>query len=112
MEVSNNSTLAVSAYAVQQQQSPPRSRDGDTETADPNRSAETSRRDNVNFSSEALRLSAQNNPTAGNPATVNATGNSANAGQQQQPARPEVVSGQSATTVAQAINAYRSTSVY
>lgn len=118
MEVSNtpNSSLAVAAYALQQQQQTVnRSRDGDrdTETVDANRNTETRRTDSVNISDAAQQLNAQNGTSR---STVNPSSDSSSANnqppQQQAPVRPEVARSESAATAAQALNAYRSASLY
>jgi len=120
MEVNSSTnvsqSLALAAYSSQQQQAATRSRDSDrnNESVDANRDTETRRGDNVNFSREALQLSSQGDATT-NRNTVNRS-NESDATRQQlqqerQAANPEVVRAEGAKSVAQAINAYRDTSV-
>lgn len=117
MEVSTNAnpsqSLALGAYIAQQQQGAPRARDSDNQSVDAARSTETKRSDNVSLSSEALRLSTQNSQNNSRN-MVNQTSESVPAntqGSQQQAAAPEVVRSAGASTVDQALNAYRNTSI-
>lgn len=113
--LSTNASLAVSAYGSQQ---PgvlrPREQRNDDPTADRAQQEPSSRRvDNVNFSTEALRLSGQSDAVT-NRARVNAGNESETENAQR--IRPEVQApgaerAASAKSVAQAINAYSSTQV-
>jgi len=121
MEVSTSTnvsqSLALAAYTSQQQTvERPRNRDNDTQSVDQNRTSDARQRSDVAFSPEALRLGSQSAQPTENRNTVNRANESAATDRQQQQqaaqaARPELARGAGADTVAQAINAYRSTSV-
>lgn len=116
MEISSSQSqsLAVAAYATQQQQQVvARERERDNEAVDGNRATEGRRGDNVSFSSEALQLSGQDNrSTVVNQANAGeAAGRQQQQQQQQLAANPELGRAAGANTVAQAINAYRDTSI-
>lgn len=111
----SSQSLALAAYTTQQQQSTSRPRDNerDSQAVDASRNTGTKRGDNVNFSTEALRLSATNGQDYGrNSVNRSKEAETLTRQQQQQLAtRPEVARAESAKSVAKAINAYRSTSV-
>jgi hypothetical protein len=116
-EVSNLSqSLATAAYAAQQQQqTADRTHEKDraaTQAANDDRRTAERRSDNVNFSSEALRLSAQTNQANASRSVVNRANEGAAADNQQaRPATsPQVREAEAAKSVAQAINAYHTTS--
>lgn len=117
MEVSSSTnasqSLALAAYTAQQQQGVTRARDRDrdNESVEPNRSTESRRGDNVSFSSEALRLSAQNELDSSRNTVKQANESETANRQQQQAANPQITRAESANSVAQAINAYSTTSV-
>lgn len=118
MEVSSSTnssqSLALAAYSAEQQQAAAaRPRDREEGAVDPTESAKARRGDNVSFSSEALRLSTQTNQDS--RSTVNRANESEASKrqqqQQQEAASPELVRAEGAKTFAQAINAYRDTSI-
>lgn len=115
MEVSTSTSqsFALSAYAAQQQpQGVARDSDRDNEAVDANRATEPRRGDNVSFSNEAMRLSEQNGQDSRTTVNRANEGEAANRQQQQQlAAHPERARAAAAQSVAQAINAYRDTSV-
>jgi hypothetical protein len=106
-------SLALSAYTAQQQGvERSRERENDNQSVDRSRADDTRRRSDVTFSPEALRLSAQATQQVEERSTVNRSSEStATDRQQQQASRPELERAAGADTVAQAINAYRSTSI-
>lgn len=113
--LSANASLAVSAYGSQQAGLVrPREQRNDDPAVDPAQQAPGSRRvDNVNFSTEALRLSGQSD-TVTNRTRVNATNESeTDSGQRIRPElqAPSAERAAGAKSVAQAINAYNSTQV-
>lgn len=117
MEVSTSTnvsqSLALAAYTSQQQTvQRPRTPENDTQSVDQTRNNEARPRSDVTFSPEALLLSSRTAQPTEDRNTVNRASESAAADrQQQQAARPEQARGAAADTFAQAINAYRSTSV-
>lgn len=118
MEVNSSTnvsqSLALAAYTAQQLQAPARSREASNESVDASRSAEPRRGDNVSFSSESLRLSAQNDQENSRNTVTRSSESAATdrqLQQQQQAANPEVTRAEGAKSVAQAINAYRDTSI-
>lgn len=106
ISTSSSSSQALAAYAAQQPQATPRVREREP-NEEPNRSQPNRRTDNVNFSSEALRLS--NQTTQDSRTTVNRA--DASEATRQQNVAPEVQRAEAAKSVAQAINAYRTTSI-
>lgn len=117
MEVSTSinasQSLALAAYSAQQQQgvTPSRDRERGNESVDANRAAEPRRGDNVSFSNEALRLSTQNDQESSRNTVNRSSESEATNRQQQQAANPEVLRAEGAKSLAQAINAYRDTSI-
>ena len=118
MEVSSSTntsqSLALAAYSAQQQQGVARPRDSesDNRSIDPPESTKPRRGDNVTFSNEALRLSTQEAQDSQNRNTVGRSQESATENrQQQQAANPEQIRAEGAKSFAQAINAYRDTSI-
>lgn len=110
-----SNTFALAAYSTQQNNAV-RPRDRDNVSVDAANSAQPRRADNVSFSNEALRLSAQPFEQEFNNQAVNRQNEteSTNGQRQQQQnyaVNPEAARGDSARTVSQAINAYRSTSL-
>ncbi len=117
MEVSAPSqSLALAAYSAQQQNAvrPASPNERDNAAVDQTRQdANAPRRSgDVSFSPEALRLSAQSAQDF-NRGTVNRSNESdtRNTQQQQQATSPGVTQAEAAKSVAQAINAYATTSV-
>lgn len=118
--INTSQSLALAAYSAQQQQDIFRSRDRESEreaaAADPVQAVTPRRGENVSFSNEALRLSAQTSQS-GTPGAVTRTNESETANPQRQQQQqlqanaPEVQRAESAKSIAQAINAYRSTSI-
>lgn len=109
MEISTSQSPAVAAYAAQQQ-----TVGRERETADAKQAAEGRRGDDVSFSSEALRLSGQDQQDPRE--TVERAARAGEAAerqrqQQQVAANPEFGRADAANTVAQAINAYHATSI-
>ncbi|MFZ5483317.1 MAG: hypothetical protein ACOZB0_03730 [Pseudomonadota bacterium] len=113
--LSTNASLAVSAYGSQQAgMVRPREQRNDDPAVDRAPQEPSSRRvDNVNFSTEALRLSGQSdavtNRTRVNAANESETDNAQRIRPEAQPPETERATG--AKSVAQAINAYNSTQV-
>lgn len=119
MEVSSSTnpsqSLALAAYSAQQQQgvARPRPQENDNRSVDPLESSQARRGDNVSFSTEALRLSTQSSLDSSQNRDSVARGSESETAnrQQQQAANPEQIRAEGAKSVAQAINAYRDTSV-
>lgn len=114
--VNTSQSLALAAYGAQlgQETSRARERERQPESAENNQAqaAAPKRADRVSFSNEAMRLSAQSSQSQNGGNTRQASESTPYAPTQDQNAiNPAIQRAEAAKSIAQAINAYRSTSV-